>query len=288
MLPAPVVLVAHGSTRTFNPSVPQAWIEAELTRDPARNNAEYNAVFRADVEGFVTLEVVEAAVGDYRELAPVAALRYFAFTDPAGGSGTDSFALAVAHRDADGNAVIDAIRERNPPFSPGAVVREFAALLRSYRIKQVTGDRFAGGFPPEAFNRYGISYRPAPRTKSDAYVDLLALLNNGSVVLPRHERLVAQLVGLERRTARSGKDSIDHGPGAHDDVANAVAGAALLARKPGYDFSLDWVFGAQTAPDQVGAPTAAATIAAARTDWDNDWQRQQYRNYVSSGGYRRF
>ena len=75
------------------------------------------------------------------------------------------------------------------------MVREFAALLRSYRIKQVTGDRFAGGFPPEAFNRYGISYRPAPRTKSDAYVDLLALLNNGSVVLPRHERLVAQLVG---------------------------------------------------------------------------------------------
>jgi hypothetical protein len=34
---------------------------------------------------------------------------------------------------------------------------------------------------------------------------------------------------LERRTARSGKDSIDHPPGAHDDVANAVAGVLVLA-----------------------------------------------------------
>ena len=28
--------------------------------------------------------------------------------------------------------------------------------------------------------------------------------------------------------SRSGKDSIDHGPGGHDDLANAVAGAADL------------------------------------------------------------
>jgi hypothetical protein len=42
-------------------------------------------------------------------------------------------------------------------------------------------------------------------------------------------RLTAELCGLERRTARGGKDSIDHAPGAHDDTANSVAGAALLA-----------------------------------------------------------
>jgi hypothetical protein len=38
-----------------------------------------------------------------------------------------------------------------------------------------------------------------------------------------------QLCGLERRTARGGRDSIDHAPGSHDDVANAVAGALILA-----------------------------------------------------------
>jgi hypothetical protein len=43
-------------------------------------------------------------------------------------------------------------------------------------------------------------------------------------------RLHAQLVGLERRTARGGRDSIDHAPGAHDDLANAAAGALASFR----------------------------------------------------------
>jgi hypothetical protein len=44
------------------------------------------------------------------------------------------------------------------------------------------------------------------------------------------------LCGLERRTARSGKDSIDHGPGGHDDVANVVAGlSAITTQYGGYD-----------------------------------------------------
>ena len=35
---------------------------------------------------------------------------------------------------------------------------------------------------------------------------------------------MAQLCGLDRRTARGGRDSIDHAPGGHDDL-----GAAALA-----------------------------------------------------------
>jgi hypothetical protein len=280
---APDLLVARGATRDLNPTVPQAWIEHELERDPARNNAEYNAVFRADVEGFITLEVVAACLGDYRELLPVAGIRYRAFVDPAGGSGLDSFTLAISHRDRD-CAVIDAVRERKPPFSPAAVVAEFSGLLKSYRVTAVSGDRFAGGFAAEAFKQHGIRYSPSAKPKSDLYLDLLPLLNSSGIVLPKHDRLLAQLVALERRTARSGKDSIDHGPGAHDDVANAVAGAALLARASSYDSSLDWVFG----PDHASNPAAVSIEGMARADWDNDWQRQQYRNYVTSGGYRRF
>ena len=43
-----------------------------------------------------------------------------------------------------------------------------------------------------------------------------------------NKRLVNQLIGLERRTSRAGRDSIDHDPGGHDDIANAAAGALLL------------------------------------------------------------
>jgi hypothetical protein len=56
---------------------------------------------------------------------------------------------------------------------------------------------------------------------------MLPLLNSGKVELLDHPRLVSQLCGLERRTARGGRDSIDHPPGQHDDIANAVAGAVL-------------------------------------------------------------
>jgi hypothetical protein len=53
---------------------------------------------------------------------------------------------------------------------------------------------------------------------------MLPLLNSGRITLPRHDRLVAQIVGLERRVSRAGRDSIDHAPGGHDDIANAVSG----------------------------------------------------------------
>jgi hypothetical protein len=49
-----------------------------------------------------------------------------------------------------------------------------------------------------------------------------------------NQRLVNQLIGLERRTSPAGRDRIDHGPGPHrhDDLANAVCGALVGAQKP--------------------------------------------------------
>ena len=62
------------------------------------------------------------------------------------------------------------------------------------------------------------------RPKSDLYHDLLPLINATRIELLDNRRLAAQLIGLERRTSRQGKDSIDHPPGGHDDLANAAAG----------------------------------------------------------------
>src|SRR5262245_8318381 len=44
-----------------------------------------------------------------------------------------------------------------------------------------------------------------------------------------HRRLATQLAGLERRTARGGKDSVDHAPRSHEARANAGCGPPLLA-----------------------------------------------------------
>jgi hypothetical protein len=156
--------------------------------------------------------------------------------------------LAIGHR-LDDVVIVDCLRERKPTFSPEEVVQEFATLLSSYHVSRVVGDRFAGEWPRERFRERGISYEPAQKPKFDLYRDLLPAINSRKLDLLDDARLLTQLVGLERRTARGGRDSIDHAPGAHDDLANAVAGLAAIAKRGSYDSSLDWVSGPDATDD---------------------------------------
>src|SRR5262249_40729221 len=147
--------------------------------------------------------------------------------DPSGGS-ADAMTMAVAHRE-DDVAVLDCGREVKLPVSPESVVAEYAALLKTYRVTSVRGDRYAGEWPRLGFRAQGIDYLPSGKNKSELYGALLPLLNSRQVDLLDNKRLVSQLLGLERRTARGGRDSIDHAPGGHDDLVNAVAGALVSA-----------------------------------------------------------
>jgi len=61
------------------------------------------------------------------ELPRLSSVYHVGFVDPSGGS-ADSMTLAVAHRDPDGTAVLDCVREVRPPFSPDGVVQDFAAV----------------------------------------------------------------------------------------------------------------------------------------------------------------
>ena len=101
--------------------------------------------------------------------------------------------------------MIDALREVKPPFSPESVVAEFATLLKTYDITKIAGDRYAGEWPREQFRHHCISYEPASKPKSDLYRDALPLINSRRIELPDHPRLITQLAGLERRTARGGR-----------------------------------------------------------------------------------
>lgn len=238
-------LVWQAGTKIMNPAIDQQVIDEAYEADASAAAAEYGAEFRSDIESFVSREAVEAVISPgVIERAPVSGVKYSAFLDPAGGSGKDSFTLAIGHIE-EGVAVLDAIRERKPPFSPEDVVAEFATLLKSYGITKVIGDRYAGEWVRQPFKLKGISYDPAAKPKNDLYRDALPLINSRRVDLLEHAKLQTQLLGLERRTARSGKDSIDHAPNAHDDVANAVCGVLtnLGTKKYNYDTSLNWVAG---------------------------------------------
>jgi hypothetical protein len=219
-------LVWKAPTLTMNPTVPRRVIDEAYERDPANAAAEYGAEFRTDVQSLVTREAVAACIklGVY-ERKPDRARRYTAFVDPSGGA-ADAFTMAVSHREGD-TVILDAVRERKPPFSPEAVVEEYSDFLKTYRITKVRGDRYAGEWPREQFRKRGINYEPSEKNRSELYLDMLPLINSGGVDLLDNDRLVTQLLGLERRTSRAGRDSIDHSPGGHDDIANAVAGAIV-------------------------------------------------------------
>src|ERR1700720_2588912 len=143
--------------------------------------------------------------------------------------------LAVAHLRDGAICVLDAVLEVRPPFDPEVAVAACTAVLRRFGVTCVVGDKYAGEWPRSRFAEHGISFEQSARPKSDLYHDLLPLLNARRVELLDHHRLAAQLVGLERRASRQGKDSIDHSPGGHDDLANVCAGVLVgldLDRRP--------------------------------------------------------
>jgi hypothetical protein len=220
------VLVWKADTATMNPRIDPAIIAEAYESDPEAARAEYGAEFRDDLADFVTREVIDAITcWDRCELPPEPGIAYAAFCDPSGGA-SDAMTLAVAHLQGD-VAVLDAVLEIRPPFDPDAAVADCAALLRRFGISRVIGDRYAGLWPVARFAAHGITFEQSARPKSDIYGDFLPLANARRVELLDVPRLAAQLIGLERRVARSGKDSIDHTPGGHDDLCNAVCGVLV-------------------------------------------------------------
>jgi hypothetical protein len=159
----PAILVAQGTSRDFNPDLPQSVVDRAIERDPAAARAEYLAEFRTDIESLLTQEAVGACVdAGVRERAPERQHSYIAFVDPSGGS-SDAMTMAIAHKEAE-TTVLDVIREHRPPFSPEAVVAEYASVVRRYRCSQCFGDRYAGEWVAEQFGGYygggyGYGYR---------------------------------------------------------------------------------------------------------------------------------
>jgi hypothetical protein len=92
----------------------------------------------------------------------------------------------------------------------------------------VTLDRWAGGLPPDLHAQHGLRVEPA-EVKSKIYLDSLHILNSRRCIILDEPTQISELCGLERRTRWGGGETIDHPPNAHDDAANALCGALVLA-----------------------------------------------------------
>lgn len=274
------VLAVSGPTEVFNPLIDPAAIAEARAQDPEAAEAEWGGGFRRDLSAFLSDHDIDAAVDHDRpmELRPRAGLRYSAFADPSGGR-HDSYCLAIGHFDGTPTAgcfVLDVVRGAQPPFDPQTATRVFAYLLEEYGLSAVVGDNYSAAWVESAFRDCGISYQRSEKPKSALYLEAQSLFARGAIALPDHPVLLRELRLLERRTHRSGRDTVDHGWRGHDDYANAVLGCAANAMRGGHE-NLDWISG----PEDEGAGLVphAAGIAEKR-----EYAMASMRAYVWSGG----
>ena len=231
-------LVWFAPSTVMNPQLPQHVVDKALAEDAPRARAEFLNVWREDLSDFIPIDIIEGATdqGSF-ERAPLSRNRYVAFADAAGGTGSDLFAFAIAHREA--SYVLDVLREFRPRFIPSAAIAELAQLCKQYRISEVQGDRYAIGFHEAEWRVHGIKFVPCERTTSENYLQLLPQLMGGRVRLLDNVTLRGQLTALERRVGAADRESVSHPAhaNAHDDVACACAGAlvASFAKRTWWD-----------------------------------------------------
>jgi hypothetical protein len=233
------ILVIKAPSLTLNPTLDPAIIEQALRDDPEAASAEWLANFRNDISGFISHDAIMRCIVTGRtELAPKPTERYVCFVDAASGtSGGDSFCIGIAHKTSWSDQVIlDVLREFKPPYLVDTAIKEAVSLCRQYRIETMVGDHWSGDFIRQRVSALGggLRYEVSTRTKSVICLEALPLIGagRGRCELLENRRLISQATDLERRVTRSsGRETVEHPPGGHDDVANAAFGAIVLANE---------------------------------------------------------
>jgi hypothetical protein len=233
------ILVSRSTWKDTNPTLDEDFIARELERDPVAARSEYFDEFRLDVSGFISRELLLAAVDNgVDERPPVPGIQYVAFCDAASGLGEtkdgDRFAMAVGHLE--GNVVvIDCCRRWMPPFNASTVTMEVAMLAKAYFCDEIISDGFSSGYLRSELLRHGVGHRITEFDKSRLYLATLPMLTSGRVRLPDLDFVVDEFAALERKPGSAGHDKIDNFRG-HEDSANVCAGviAQFAAAEPNH------------------------------------------------------
>lgn len=269
----PDVLVIQGATEIFNPTIDRKVVARARAADPEAAMAEWDAQFRSDLAALLDDATIEGAIDRSRpmELPPREGIRYHAFIDPSGGR-HDSFALCIGHGGPGEGFVADVVRARRAPFDPESVLREYAELAKQYHCGSLVSDAYAAEWVAQSVRAADLEHKRADMARSGLYLEAVAPFMRGSVSLPAHPILIRELKLLQRRTARSGKDAVDHPVGGTDDAANAVCGCMRSVLKP--------------VVDHDEPPSVGVRVYTGRSDFQfgGDYEGR-YREFRSPGAF---
>jgi hypothetical protein len=244
------VLVLNATHHSqMNPTIDQRRVDKALKEDRVGALAEWFGQFRSAEGQWLDDALIDIAL-ELGRLPRGSSSGLHAYCDLSGGL-HDASAMAICHSEsavglrgasAPPNVFLDRIDYELAPHEPSAVVERFVKILKQHGIRSVTGDRYAGSWVSDAFVKAGITYTVSEQDKSAIYGECAALFAEQRVQLINNPRLVTELRMLERRPRMGGRaDGIDHPRrgNAHDDLANAVCGALVLASK-GMDRTTMW------------------------------------------------
>jgi hypothetical protein len=275
-------LVIQAPSQLLNPTLDTNIIASAEDADAFAARSEWLGEFRNDLASYLDDATLEQAIeyGRPLELPPRAHHRYSAFCDPSGGR-SDAYVIAICHREGE-RVIADVVRGVHAPFDPQSVTKEFAELAREYGCTKIVGDNYSADWVTTAWREAGLAYQLSEKNKSQIYLEALPLFTRSLISLPDHKHLLRELRLLERRTHRSGKDTVDHGPRGNDDFANALCGCAVQVSSgtryrypPPGDAS--WISGPGDDP------------AAARAAANKAFQEARFAAHVMRGAYgRRF
>jgi hypothetical protein len=220
-------LVVAGPSVLFNPTLNKELIAKAHELDAESARSEWDGEFRSDLSGFLDDLSIDDAIDHARplELPPRDGFDYWCFVDMSGGR-ADLSTCCVSHLEGE-RVVIDVILGR--AGDPAAATEEYAALAKSYRCTRITGDNYGADLVAGPYRECGVEYAVSPLVRSEIYLATLPTWTRGLVSMPNHAVTIRELRMLERKVARSGRDSVNHPPGQHDDHANSLCGSIYLA-----------------------------------------------------------
>jgi phage terminase large subunit-like protein len=232
-------LVWHLPSPEMNPTLLPSILEQERKYNEEKFRREFLAEFTDQINGWITLNVLEACIVRGRaELPRLEKATYVVAIDPA--FRRDDFGLAVLHRNADGPVIVDRVArwagKENAPLPFEWVCENVARIIKEYGINAVWGDQYCAEVIKQYFHKLGIHFKEytfGGHTHGELFGNLKHLLVQRKIELLDDPTLLRQLRALEERKEASGNIKIQASYGQKDDVAVAVALAALeLSRRP--------------------------------------------------------
>ena len=197
---------------------------------------EYEAQFLDVADSYFSVESIARCTRDYDlRLAAEAGETYSLGIDWA--RTRDTSAMVVVGRDEEDHLHVRAIRSFLGTPMPDQVA--FVLHLHSvFRFRRIVSEHAGLGIGPtdqlkRDLGRTVEAFKPSVERKALGYDALKTRLERGTVVLPRHPKLLQELRSLAFRLTPSGAMTIHHPGGGSDDYADALMLASWAFRPRG-------------------------------------------------------